>query len=58
MKLSSEETDILLELENTNSIIRRGRKSASYQEARAARLAEYERVGELINRYEEWLAQN
>lgn len=58
MKLTLEETRILKDLaENSISTIRRGRKAANYEQTREQRLAMYRKVGDLINRYEQWLKE-
>jgi len=58
MKLTLEEQRILRDLaENSTSTVRRGRKSANHDQERQERLENYKRVGDLINRYEAYLAQ-
>mgnify|MGYP006303727009 CR=1 FL=1 len=59
MKLSLEETRILQDLsEATVSGLPRGPKPADYESRREERHAQWKKVGDLINRYEQWLEQN
>ena len=57
MKLTLQEQRILRDLADSTSTVRRGRKAANYEETREKRLAQYKQVGDLINRYEAYLAQ-
>ena len=59
MKLTLQEQRILRDLaENATPTIKRGRKAADHAQTREERLAQWQRVGDLINRYEAWLEQN
>jgi hypothetical protein len=58
MKLTQEEVRILKDLAEVSTNIRPGRKAANYEQTREARRAEWKKVGDLINRYEQWLKQN
>lgn len=56
MKLTQEESRILLELsEKVTSPVRRGPRPADFQKRQELRRAEWRKVGDLINRYEQWL---
>lgn len=57
MKLTLEEARILQDLaESATNQFPRGKKAANYEQTREQRLAQYRQVGDLINRYELWLA--
>ena len=57
MRLTLEEQRILRDLaESSISVVRRGRKSANHEQERLQRQENYKRVGDLINRYEAYLA--
>ena len=58
MKLTLQEQRILRDLADSTSTVRRGRKAANYKETREKRLAQYKQVGDLINRYEAYIANN
>lgn len=59
MKITLEESRILEALaEEGRNGQARGPKPADFDERRAERHAQWNRVGDLINRYEEWLKQN
>ena len=58
MKLTLEEQRILKDLADVSTNIRPGRKAANHEQTRDSRRAQWKKVGDLINRYEEWLLEN
>ena len=59
MKLSIDEILILQDIsKQVLTPVPRGPKPADYEERKAERRAQWHKVGELINRYEQYLNQN
>ena len=59
MRLTEEEIDILRELARTTKYRRTRRKrEPNYDAKREERVARWQQVGDLINRYEAYLEQN